>query len=166
MKEFILDEMKAEDWPRVRQIYLDGLATGMASFETDAPAWDEWDKSHLAHSRLVIRHGEEVAAWAALSPVSRRSCYSGVAEVSLYVAAAYRGRGLGKMLFQGLIESSERNGVWSLFASIFPENAASIHLHLSCGFTIIGRRERIARRDGKWRDTVIAERRSGVVGVD
>jgi phosphinothricin acetyltransferase len=163
---FTIEALRPDDWPAVRRIYLEGLATGNASFETEAPTWEEWDAGHHPHSRLVARQDEQVVGWAALAPVSRRRCYAGVAEVSLYVAAACRGHGVGKALLLALVESSERNGIWSLYGACFPANEASIRLQLTCGFRIVGRRERIARRDGVWRDTVLTERRSRVVGLD
>jgi L-amino acid N-acyltransferase YncA len=160
-----IDTMRDNDWERVREIYLEGLATGQASFETEAPSWEQWDAAHSRHNRLVARDGGRVVAWAALAPVSRRRCYAGVAEVSLYVSTAYFGRGIGKRLLGELVASSERHGVWTLYTSTFPENEASIKMQLSCGFRVVGRRERIAQRHGVWRDTVITERRSRVVGV-
>jgi phosphinothricin acetyltransferase len=163
---FTIDEMRPDDWGAMRRIYLEGLATGNASFETEAPAWPDWDAAHHAHSRLVARYDGQVVAWAALAPVSRRSCYAGVAEVSLYVAGAWRSRGVGRALLLALVESSERNGIWTLYGACFPENEASVRLQVACGFRVVGRRERIARRDGVWRDTVLTERRSRVVGVD
>jgi L-amino acid N-acyltransferase YncA len=162
----IIDEMHPDDWDQVRRIYQEGLATGRASFETVAPTWEQWDESHHKHSRLIASHEGQIAAWAALSPVSRRMCYSGVAEVSLYVADSHRGQGVGKTLLRALIESSERHGIWSLCGSTFPENAASIRLQIFCGFRVVGRREKIAQHHGVWRDTLITERRSQVVGVD
>jgi phosphinothricin acetyltransferase len=164
--QFTIDEMRPADWEQVRQIYLEGLATGLASFEVEAPSWEQWDEAHLKHSRLVARADKRVLAWAALSPVSRRKCYAGVAEVSLYVAADCRGHGVGKALLQALIESSERHGIWSLCGGTFPENTASLKMQLACGFRIVGRRERVARHHGVWRDTVLTERRSQVVGAD
>lgn len=162
---FEIVPMTVADWTAVRQIYLEGLATGHASFETDAPNWEEWNESRVPHSRLVAREDGRILGWAALSPVSRRPCYAGVAEVSIYVATAEHGRGIGKALLQRLIEESERNGIWSLYGATFPENAASLHMQLACGFRIVGRRERIAQHCGIWRDTVITERRSAVVGL-
>jgi phosphinothricin acetyltransferase len=162
----LIDVLHPEDWDQVRQIYLDGLATGMASFEVDAPSWERWDAGHLPHSRLVVRHEGQVVAWAALSPVSARKCYAGVAEVSLYVAAGNRGQGIGKRLLQAVIESSEQHGIWTLCGATFAENTASIRLQQACGFRIVGRRERIARHHGTWRDTVLTERRSTRTGVD
>ena len=159
-------EMKADDWPHVRAIYLEGIATGQATFETDAPEWAAWDAAHLPEPRLIARIGHERASWAALSPVSSRCVYAGVGEVSVYVGADYRGAGVGRALLTALIAVSERDGVWTLQAGIFPENVASVRLHKSCGFREVGRRERIGRRDGVWRDTLLLERRSRVVGVD
>ena len=159
-------EMRPADWPAVRAIYTEGIATGQATFETDAPEWAAWDAARLPAPRLVARIGAEVAGWAALSPVSTRRVYRGVAEVGIYVAAAQRGRGLGRALLAALIEASERVGIWTLQAGIFPENEASVRLHKACGFREVGRRERIGRRDGVWRDTLLLERRSRVVGVD
>jgi phosphinothricin acetyltransferase len=163
--EIEIDNLRASDWQRVRTIYLEGLATGQASFETDAPSWEAWDAAHLAHSRLAARDEGRVVGWAALTPMSKRRCYAGVAEVSIYVAAAARGRGLGRRLLAELVASSERHGIWTLFGSTFPENAASLRAQAACGFRVMGRRERIAQHHGVWRDTVITERRSAIAGV-
>lgn len=164
---FVVEEMREGDWEAVRAVYLEGIATGDATFEREAPSWESWDASHLKEPRLVARGGERVKGWAALSPVSRRSVYAGVAEVSVYIAAAARGEGVGRALLCALVEASERARIWTLQAGIFPENAASLRLHLRCGFREVGRRERIGRAfDGRWRDTVLLERRSRVVGVD
>jgi L-amino acid N-acyltransferase YncA len=163
--DIIIDAMRDGDWEHVRAIYIEGLATGQASFETEAPNWEHWDEAHLRHSRLVARTDGRVVAWAALTPMSRRSCYAGVAEVSIYVSAAYRGCGLGKRLLSELVASSERHGIWTLYGSTFPENDASLRLQAACGFRELGRRERIALHHGVWRDTVITERRSKIVGV-
>jgi L-amino acid N-acyltransferase YncA len=162
----IIEAMQPGDWDQVRAIYLEGLATGNSSFETVAPTWEHWNEAHHKHSRLVARNEGRVIAWAALSPTSQRPCYAGVAEASLYVAAAVRGQGIGKRLMQELIESSERHGIWTLVGGTFAENTASVQLQLSCGFRIVGRRERIAQHYGVWRDTIITERRSSVVGVE
>jgi phosphinothricin acetyltransferase len=162
---FQIDTMTADDWPAVRAIYEEGLTTGHASLETAAPSWEEWDRARLPHSRLVARE-HVVLGWAALSPVSKRACYAGVAEVSVYVAAVARGCGVGRALLVALIESAEVHGIWTLQGATFPENAASLALQARCGFRIIGRRERIAKRDGVWRDTVLTERRSRNVGID
>jgi L-amino acid N-acyltransferase YncA len=163
---FIIDSMRPHDWEFVRAIYLEGIATGQATFEIEAPDWDRWDAGHLPQCRLVARNDDTVLGWAALSPVSRREVYAGVAEVSVYVAAAARGCGVGGALMRALIGASERHGVWTLQSIVFPENQASIVLHLKHGFREVGRRERIARHHGVWRDTVVLERRSSVVGVD
>jgi len=162
---YVVDEMKAGDWEQVRAIYLEGIATGMATFETDAPAWEKWDAGHLRKMRLVARDGNEILGWAALSPVSDRCVYGGVAEVSVYVGAGGRGRGVGRALLDALVEASERNGIWTLQAGVFPENEASIKLHLRCGFREVGRRERIGKLQGVWRDTLLLERRSQNVGA-
>lgn len=162
----VIDNMKPADWEEVREIYLKGLATGLASFETESPTWESWDEGKLPHSRLVARDGNRVIAWAALSPVSKRPCYRGVAETSIYVADVRRGRGIGKSLLRRLIEESEAHGIWTLYGATFAENTASIEMQLKCGFRVVGRRERIAQRDGIWHDTVITERRSKIVGAD
>jgi phosphinothricin acetyltransferase len=160
----IVDQMKASDWEQVRSIYLEGIRTGHGTFETDAPTWENWDQNHLQVARLVVRDGERVLGWAALSPVSRRHVYRGVAELTVYVAEDMRGRGVGRVLLEALIAESERNGIWTLQASIFPENVASVELHRRCGFREVGRRERIGMMNGVWRDTLLFERRSGSVG--
>ena len=155
-----------EDWETVRAIYLAGIATGNATFETSAPAWDEWNRAHLPGFRLVATAGEAVVGWAALSSVSARSVYAGVAEVSVYVAPALYGRGIGRALLETLVRESEQNGIWTLQASVFSENSASISLHKSCGFREVGTRERIGKMNGVWRDTVLLERRSRLAGSD
>jgi phosphinothricin acetyltransferase len=154
------------DWLMVRTIYLEGIAAGNATFEVEAPPWEQWDAGHLAVGRFVARIGGEVAGWGALSPVSKRRCYAGVAEASVYVAAAHRGKGVGRALLLRLIEESERAGIWTLQAGTFPENEASLKLQAACGFRVIGRRERVGKLNGVWRDTVLTERRSSVVGVN
>jgi phosphinothricin acetyltransferase len=161
---YAIEAMTPEDWPAVQEIYLDGISTGQATFETKAPTWEAWDTGHRPDCRLVLRIEGQVAGWAALSPVSRRQVYAGVAEVSIYLATAMQGQGLGKVLLQALVDESERAGVWTLQASIFPENEASIALHKASGFREVGYRERIAQRHGVWRNTVLMERRSRVVG--
>ena len=166
---FVIDDMRAGDWDVVRAIYLEGIATGHATFETEAPpTWDAWDAAHLRAGRLVARAaaGPEVKGWAALSAVSGRCVYAGVAEVSVYVGRASRGEGVGRALLERLIEAAEAEGIWTLQAGVFPENRASIALHLRCGFREVGRRERIGRMRGLWRDTLLLERRSKIVGVD
>ena len=157
--------MKTDDWPDVRAIYEEGLATGVGSFEIAAPSWEEWNRARLPHSRLVARENT-VLGWAALSPVSQRSCYAGVAEVGIYVAAAARGRGVGRALLEAIVESAESHGIWTLQGATIAENAASLALQARCGFRTVGRRERIAKRDGVWHDTILTERRSKKTGVD
>ena len=161
-----IDPMLPADWPAVRAIYLEGIATRQATFETQAPSWEVWDVSHFPFARLVAREGENVVGWAALSPVSAREAYAGVAEVSVYITESERGAGLGGQLLAALIAASEANGIWTLQAVMFSENAASVALHRSCGFRDVGRRERIAKLDGVWRDTLLLERRSQKVGID
>ena len=158
--------MLPADWPAVRDIYLEGIKTRQSTFETQAPSWEAWDASHLSFARLIARQDETVIGWAALSPVSQRPVYEGVAEVSVYVAQSQRGLGHGRRLLEALIAASEEFGIWSLQAVMFPENSASVALHRSCGFRDVGRRERIARLDGVWRDTILLERRSRKVGID
>lgn len=152
--------MQASDWEQVRAIYLEGIRSGHATFETDAPSWEMWDEGHHQFARLVMREGETILGWAALSPVSKRHVYRGVAEVTVYVSETARGKGIGRVLLEALIEESEKNGIWTLQASIFPENIASVQLHRRCGFREVGRRERIATLNGVWRDTLLFERRS------
>jgi phosphinothricin acetyltransferase len=154
-----------EHWPAVRTIYEQGIATGQATFQTNAPTWEEWDGSHLIHSRLVALVDDTVIGWAALTPVSGRCVYAGVAEVSVYIAPAHRGLKVGQTLLQALIDSSEQHQLWTLQAGIFPENKASVHIHEKCGFRLVGYREKIGQQYGLWRDTVILERRSRKVGV-
>lgn len=161
-----LRPMLAADWPQVRAIYAEGIATGHATFETTVPGWEAWDAAHRPDCRLVAVRGGEVGGWAALSPASRREVYAGVAEVSVYVAERARGRGLGRALLTALVEASEAAGIWTLQAGIFPENHASLRLHHACGFRVVGRRERIGRLNGVWRDTLLLERRSARVGVE
>ncbi len=159
--------MLPEHWPEVRAIYEEGLETGHATFETEAPEWERWDASHLRACRLIaLADGGRVAGWAALSPVSARKVYAGVAEVSVYVGADFRGRGVGRALLEALVRESESEGIWTLQAGIFPENVASVALHESCSFRLVGRRERIGKLKGRWRDTVLLERRSQTVGAD
>jgi len=152
--------MNASDWEPVRAIYLEGIRSGHATFETDAPSWEKWDEGHHQFARLVVRDGKAILGWAALSPVSKRHVYRGVAEVTVYVSETARGQGIGRVLLEALIDESVKNGIWTLQASIFPENIASIQLHLRCGFREVGRRERIAMLNGVWRDTLLFERRT------
>ena len=186
-KRLRIEPMTPADWPAVRRIYADGIATGNATFETEPPDWNAWHRSHLPECRLVARppanavnrppanalnrppanalNRNAVLAWAALSPVSSRACYAGIAEHSIYVDAPQRGQGVGKTLLAALAAASEDAGFWMLQSAIFPENPASIAIHLACGFRIMGRRKRVAMLNGVWRDTVIVERRSRIIGV-
>ncbi len=157
--------MTTEDWTAVAAIYADGIATGDATFETNVPDWLDWDAEHLSACRLVAKEAVTVAGWAALSPVSDRCAYGGVAEVSVYVGAGARGRGIGKALLIELIKSSEAAGIWTLQAGIFPENETSIALHRDAGFRVIGTRERLGEMNGVWRDVMLLERRSKAIGV-
>jgi phosphinothricin acetyltransferase len=158
--------LSASDWNEVRAIYLEGIATRDATFETDAPDWETWNRNHLTFGRILVRDAFGIVGWAALSQASSRRVYAGVAEVSIYVTESARGRGVGRALLTALVDEAERNGVWTLQAGIFPENIASIDLHTSCGFREVGRRERIGRLHGVWRDVVLMERRSQTVGID
>lgn len=159
-----ITEMKVEDWYTVKTICEEGIATGHATFETTVPDWEVWDSTHLQTCRLVARTAGEVAGWAALSGISSRCVYGGIAEVSIYVAVAARGMGIGTRLLRHLVRASEQEGFWTLQAGIFPENKASIELHKNCGFRVVGRRERIGQMHGVWRDVVLMERRSRVAG--
>lgn len=163
--DVILEPLEPHDWEQVRAIYAEGLASGEATFEVEAPQWESWDAAHHAFARRVARVGGAIAGWSALSPVSHRPCYAGVAEVSVYVAAAHRGATIGRRLLSAVIAESERQGIWTLQGSTFPENEASLRLQRRCGFRVVGRRERIACRGGVWRDTILTERRSAVVGI-
>jgi L-amino acid N-acyltransferase YncA len=156
----VIRELREEDWPMVAAVYEDGIRTRNATFETAAPSWPEWDAAHLDQPRLACDESEEVVGWAALSPVSSRSCYRGVSDVSVYVAERARRRGAGRALLDELVRRSEHAGLWTLQAGVFPENEASLHLHETAGFRRVGVRERIGRLDGVWRDVVLLERRS------
>ena len=152
-------------WEYVKQIYADGIATGNATFQTSIPSWDEWDTAHVKNSRLIAIEDDSVLGWAALTPVSGRCVYAGVGEVSVYVSENARGKAVGKKLLNALIHESEKNNFWTLQAGIFPENIASIKIHEGCGFRIIGTREKIGQSNGLWRDTLLLERRSKIVGI-
>jgi phosphinothricin acetyltransferase len=156
--------MSADDGPRVLAIYRQGIATGDATFETSVPAWEAWDRKHLSHSRVVAHDRDELLGWTALSPLSDRCVYAGVAEVSVYVAQGARGRGVGGRLLETLVRESEAAGIWTLQAGIFPENHASLAIHRRCGFRVVGVRERIGQMQGRWRDVMMLERRSAVAG--
>ena len=158
--------MRVEDWPAVAHVYAQAIEDGDATFEERVPDWRGWDDAHLPTPRLVARDAGAVVGWAALTPVSRRPVYRGVAEVSVYVARDARGRGIGRALLRELVPRSEAAGVWTLQASVFPENQASVALHRSCGFRVVGRRERLAEHRGHWRDVLLLERRSSSVGCE
>jgi L-amino acid N-acyltransferase YncA len=158
-----LQPLRPEDWPAVRAIYEAGIATGDATFDTAAPTWAAWDAAHLADHRLVARLDGRVVGWTALAPVSDRCAYAGVAEVSIYVAPDAQGRGVGRALLGAVVASAERGGIWTLQSGIFPENQASIRLHQTCGFRVVGVRERLGQMHGRWRDVVLLERRSPIV---
>lgn len=161
-----ITELKDSHYNSVKDIYLQGIATGNATFQTELPSWEDWHKGHLDHSRFVaVDDNGTIMGWAALSPVSSRCVYAGVAEVSVYIGADHRGKGIGNTLMQELIKSSEINNIWTLQAGIFPENAASIQLHQNNGFRMIGKREKIGKMGDTWRDTVLLERRSTVTGT-
>ena len=162
--DFTIEKMKDDDWPAVKSIYQEGIATGNATFEAESPDWEQWDKHHLRDCRLVVKSAEEIIGWFALSPVSNRCVYKGVAEGSLYVKSSARGQGVGKALLMAAVEESERLGFWTLQSGVFPENAASIAMQKACGFRQVGIREKIGCMNGKWRDVILMERRSHVVG--
>jgi len=158
-----LRPLQPDDWQAVSEIYWDGMRAGLATFQTEVPLWAEWDASHLRGHRLVADLLGEVIGWAALSPASTRRCYAGVVENSIYIAQGARGLGIGRALLEALIAGAEAAGIWTIQTSIFPENRASLALHERCGFRVVGTRERVAKRDGIWRDTVFLERRSEVI---
>ena len=163
--DIVIEKMKDQDWPAIKSIYEEGIATGDATFEVDAPDWEQWDKSHLRDCRLVAKSGGEIIGWFALSPISDRCVYEGVAEGSLYVKSSARGQGVGKVLLKAAIEESERIGIWTLQSGTFPENTASIAMQKACGFREVGIREKIGCMNGKWRDVILMERRSKSVGI-
>jgi len=161
-----MEAMTRAHWESVRAIYEEGIRTAHATFEAVVPDREAWDREHLPDPRVVAREGDGILGWAALTPVSERCVYSGVAEVSVYVASTARGRGVGKALLEAIIQGSARVGIWTLQAKIIPENTASLALHETCGFRVVGRRERIARIGGVWKDVILLERRSPIVGKE
>jgi phosphinothricin acetyltransferase len=158
-----IDDLRPEQWPEVARIYDDGIATGNATFETEVPGWERWNDAHLAAHRYVALDGGRVVGWVAVSPVSDRCVYGGVVEDSVYVATDARGKGVGRMLLRRLIDSTEAAGIWTIQTGIFPENEASLRLHESVGFEVVGRRKRIGKLHGIWRDVLFVERRSEIV---
>ena len=158
-------QMKPDHWPQVKAIYENGIATGHATFQTSAPEWEEWNSAHVKSCRLVAIENDKILGWAALTAVSGRCVYAGVAEVSVYVDEKVRGKGIGSALLYELIRESEEDNYWTIQAGIFPENMASIKIHQSAGFRIIGTREKIGQMNGIWRDTILLERRSTTVGT-
>ncbi|HMB63473.1 MAG TPA: GNAT family N-acetyltransferase [Eudoraea sp.] len=166
VNNILIRPMQPSDWKKVAAIYGEGIATGFATFEKDIPGYARWDENHLRECRLVAEKDNVISGWAALSPVSDRCVYGGVAEVSIYVSTASRGMGIGKLLMEALIDQSEEQGLWTLQSGIFPENTGSIKLHEQVGFRRIGIRERVGKLDGVWKDNVIFERRSLNVGID
>jgi L-amino acid N-acyltransferase YncA len=155
--------LEPADWTAVEAIWAEGIDTRNATFETETPAWASFDASRHTEHRHVALLDDDVVGWAALAPVSRRPCYSGVAENSVYVASAARGQGIGHALMEVLVQQADAGGIWTIQTSVFPENVASLRLHERVGFRVVGRRERIAQLDGVWRDTLFLERRSRVV---
>lgn len=164
-KNFIIRDMLAADWEAVAAIYAEGISTGYATFETTVPEYEAWDNAHMQTCRIVATRNAKILGWAALSPVSSRCVYGGVAEVSVYVANDSRGMGLGKLLLSQLIEKSESAGLWTIQSGIFPENEGSIELHKKVGFRYIGKRERVGKLDGEWKDNVLFEKRSTKIGI-
>lgn len=158
--------IRKDHFPKIAEIYRQGLETGNATFETTVPTWEEWDKAKLKHSRLVAIIDNTVVGWAALSAVSDRCVYGGVAEVSIYISNDHQGKGIGKALMQKLIEESEGNGIWTLQSGMFPENKATVALHQSSGFRMIGYREKVGKLGNTWRDTIMMERRSKTTGIN
>jgi L-amino acid N-acyltransferase YncA len=161
MAEMPIRPLLREDWPAVARIYADGLATEVASFETEVPSWAAWDTAHLPDLRLVAELDDAVVGWLAVTPTSRRECYSGVVEHSVYVDRAARGRGVGRALLERLLADAHAHGIWTIQTAIIASNEPSLGLHEAAGFRVVGRRERIAQRDGVWHDTVLLERRLG-----
>jgi len=161
----IIAPITEQYYPAVKRIYEQGLATGNSTFQTSAPDWKEWDESHISNCRIVGIEKDQVVGWAALTPVSGRCVYAGVAEVSVYVDEKFRGKGYGTTLLDALILESEKNNLWTLQAGIFPENVSSIRIHEALGFREIGYREKIGKLNGVWRNTILLERRSSKVGI-
>lgn len=166
VNDIVMDQMVASDWPEVRSIYLEGIETGNATFDTEVPSWEEWDQKYLQDCRLLAKIGKDVIGWAALLPTSSKKAFAGAAELSIYLSKASTGKGIGTKLMTYMIAESEAKGFWTLQSGIFPENKGSIRLHENAGFVEVGVRERIGKLNGVWRDVVLLERRSRVVGLD
>ena len=166
MTEPTIRTLRPADWPHVREIYEEGIETGHATFEAEAPPWEDWDAKHIQLCRLVVENEGRVLGWAALWPASDRCVYGGVAEVSVYVGREAQGKGMGSSLLQELVAASEKEGFWTLQAGIFPENKSSVRIHEKCGFRLIGFRERLGKMDNDWRDVLLMERRSSTVGTE
>lgn len=166
MTRVTITEMERGDWPSVKRIYNEGIETGIATFESKAPGWEIWDAHHLPNCRLIAKIGNEIVGWAALTAYSHRRVYSGVAEASLYIGRDHRGQGIGSQLMEALIQCSEENFFWTLQADIIAENSLSRTLLENHGFRLVGVRERIARREGIWHDTLVFERRSTEIGAE
>ncbi|GAB3046636.1 GNAT family N-acetyltransferase [Virgibacillus ainsalahensis] len=167
MKEnIVIEKMSKADWNQVREIYLEGINTGNATFDTESPTWEEWNEKYAPTCRLVVKEEGNVIGWAALLPMNGKAAFYGVAELSIYLSPKSAGKGIGTRLLSELITASEANGFWTLQSGIFPENVTSIKLHRNAGFREVGVRRRLGRLNGVWRDVVMLERRSSVVGVD
>lgn len=166
MNDIKIRAMMLTDWEFVANIYKEGIDTGIATFETNVPTFEAWNKAHMSTCRFVAESNTEIMGWVALSPVSKRCVYGGVAEISVYISENSRGKGLGKLLLEHVISASEQEGIWTLQSGIFPTNHGSIKIHEATGFRMIGKRERIAKLHGKWVDNVLFERRSSIVGID
>ncbi len=165
MDNVIIREITEADYPSIKRIFEEGIASGNSTFQKTAPEWNEWNESKLLYCRLAAISGGEIAGWTALTPTSKREVYKGINEESIYIAEKYAGKGIGKLLLNALIDESEKHGVWTLYAAIFPENKISIKLHLSCGFREIGFMEKAGCMNSVWRDTILFERRSKKIGI-
>lgn len=161
----VFRSMKKDDWISVAEIYRQGIESGNATFQRDIPTWDEWNQGHINTCRIVVSIDNEIAGWAALTPVSGRCVYAGIAEVSVYVSNQFKGQKIGTRLLERLISESEKEGYWTLQASIFPENKASLKIHYNLGFRNVGFREKIGKMNDIWRDTILLERRSKKAGI-
>ncbi|MFP7254657.1 GNAT family N-acetyltransferase [Terribacillus goriensis] len=159
MKSVLVREMVRSDWECVRDIYKRGIDGGNATFETNTPTWEQWNNSKLQYGRLVVEIDKEIVGWVALSPYSSRQVYKGVVEVGIYIDPDFQGNGIGSALIESVLNVCEKKGVWTVQAGIFPENVASLALHQKFGFRMVGRRERIAQLNDKWRDVMLLEKR-------